>query len=119
MPAAVADEIKCVFDALSKESLLVSCLHGGTQNQNESFNGLIWQRAPKITHSGLHTVELATHLAIGIFNDGTKTIVNILRELGVEPGSLCRRLCTRIDEERMYHATYKSAEKAKKRRRTI
>ena len=119
LPAVVADEIKFVFDALSKESLLVLCLHGVTQNQNESFNGLIWQCGPKITHSGLHTVDLATHLAIGIFHDGTKKIFNILKELGVEPGTLCRKLCTRIDEEGKYHATNKSTDKAKKRRKTI
>ena len=44
--------------------------HKGTQNQNESFNALIWQRSPKIMHSGLPSVELATCVAVGIFNDG-------------------------------------------------
>lgn len=36
------------------------CMHGGTQNQNKTINGMIWQRATKETHSSLPTVETAT-----------------------------------------------------------
>ena len=48
LPEAVAQAIKSIFDALSSDALLDACLHGGTQNQNELFNGMIWQRAPKV-----------------------------------------------------------------------
>ena len=30
------------------QNRLRKCLHGKTQNQNESFNGLIWMRTPKV-----------------------------------------------------------------------
>eukprot|EP00112_Aurelia_sp_Birch-Aquarium-sp1_P008149 Seg1894.4 transcript_id=Seg1894.4/GoldUCD/mRNA.D3Y31 product="hypothetical protein" protein_id=Seg1894.4/GoldUCD/D3Y31 len=119
LPAAVAEKIKDVFHALSEESLLSACLHGGTQNQNESFNGLIWQRAPKITHSGLPTVELATYLAVGIFNDGAGSLLGVLEGLGIQPGVHCVNACKKLDRERLYHSVYKSSEKAKKRRRVI
>lgn len=59
LPAAVADKIKDVFEALSDDKLLSACLHGLTQNQNECFNGLIWQRALKTGHSSITTVQLA------------------------------------------------------------
>ena len=49
IPEAVANAILPTFEALSEESLLMKCLHGGTQNQNETINGLIWQRATKET----------------------------------------------------------------------
>ena len=68
LPEAVSDSIRPVFTDLSKSQLRSSCLHGGTQNQNEAFNALIWQRATKETHSSLPTIELATFLAVGIFN---------------------------------------------------
>ena len=119
LPAAVADEILSTFEALSAESLLSACLHGGTQNQNEAFNALIWQRAPKETHSSLPTVEIATYLAIGIFNDGAKTIMDVLQKLGLEPGLHCLAACKKIDRKRMLFAKVKSAEKAKSRRRAI
>ena len=74
LPPAAAAEIKCVFEALSNDSLLMSSLHGRTQNRNESFNGLIWQRAPKTKHSALPTVEVASDLAVITFNDGEESI---------------------------------------------
>ncbi len=89
LPAAVADEIKVIFIALSDDALLSSCLHGGTQNQNESINALIWQHATKETHSSLPTVQLATALAIGQFNDGARTVYHVLSEIGIEPGWFC------------------------------
>lgn len=70
LPEAVAEEILPTFEALSDGSLLSKRLHGVTQNQNEALNGMIWQRATKETHSSLLTVELATFLAVSVFNDG-------------------------------------------------
>ena len=119
LPEAVADEIKGIFVALSEPSLLKACLHCGTQNQNESLNGLIWQRAPKTIHSGLPTVEIAAHLAIAVFNDGGKAIVNVLESLEIEPGAYCKSFFKQLDKRRLYHASYKSGEKAKKRRKGI
>ena len=119
LPAAVAEEIKATFDALSAESLLKSCLHGGTQNQNESFNSLIWQRATKETHSGLPTVQLATNLAVGHFNDGASNIIKILNVLGIEPGHHCMATCRKNDENRLYFSKRQSSEQVKSRRRKI
>ena len=70
LPRAVADAIHETFEDLSDRNILTRCLHGGTQNQNEAINALIWQRATKETHSGLNTVELAVFLAVPHFNDG-------------------------------------------------
>lgn len=39
--------IKPIYQRLSDEGLLEKCLHGKTQNQNECFNGLVWQRVQK------------------------------------------------------------------------
>ncbi len=119
LPEAVEQAIQSIFDALSSDALLDACLHGGTQNQNESFNGMIWQRAPKVSHSSLKTVQLATNIAIGQFNDGYKTIISILHESGISPGRHCTSFCKNEDKDRMYMSIYKSTDRAKKRRRAI
>ena len=40
----VIKHVKQVFDELSDDNLLLKYLHGKTQNQNEAFNGTIWNR---------------------------------------------------------------------------
>lgn len=96
LPKAISKAILPAFTALSNEALLTSCLHGGTQNQNEAFNALIWQRATKETHSGLLTVELATFLAVCHFNDGAKSILKILENLDICPGANTTRACSKL-----------------------
>ena len=76
IPEVVANAILPTFEALSNETLLSQCLHGGAQNQNEAINAPIWQRATIETHASAPTVELATSLAVGHFNDGSRRTRN-------------------------------------------
>ena len=46
LPLEVISKLKPEYIRLSEDSLLEKCLHGKTQNQNESLNGMIWQ-SPK------------------------------------------------------------------------
>ncbi|GFT12206.1 uncharacterized protein TNCV_4004871 [Trichonephila clavipes] len=46
LPDAVLFKIKNFGDLTAKE-LLLKCLHGRTQNPNESFNNCVWNRVPK------------------------------------------------------------------------
>ena len=119
LPMAVANAIYPTFEALSEQSLLACCLHGGTQNQNEAINALIWQRATKETHSGLAVVELATFLAVSHFNNGTISIILVLRNLGIDPGFHCIKACRKQDNNRIRHSRRNSSERAKKRRKQI
>ena len=48
LPLKVIAELKPVFAKLSEDALLRKCLHGKTQNQNESFNRIILDRVPKL-----------------------------------------------------------------------
>lgn len=96
IPEAVADAIYPSFESLSDETLLSRCLHGGTQNQNEAINGMIWQRATKETHSSLPIVELATFLAVSHFNEGSRALVLILETLSIVPGSDCTNACRNV-----------------------
>lgn len=103
----------------SDKSLLSRCLHGGTQNQNEAINALIWQRATKETHASTPTVELATFLAVSHFNDGSQTLLTTLEALGIDPGYHCRKACMKLDHNRIRHSRRKSGEASKKRRRQL
>ncbi|GBO98539.1 hypothetical protein EVAR_1040_1 [Eumeta japonica] len=59
-----------------------------TQNNNESINHIIWKIAPKEVHSALKIVEIAANIAACIFNEGVRSILQIL---GVKTGrnALC------------------------------
>ena len=115
----MANAILPTFEALSEESLLMKCLHGGTQNQNEAINGLIWQRATKETHSSLPTVELATFLAVAHFNDGSSVLNDVLKELDIIPGRHCKKACAKLESDRIRHSRRKSGEPARKRRKQL
>lgn len=53
--------IKPVFAALSQTELLKKCLHGKTQNLNESFNNVIWKRMSKNNFVRLNTLQVGVY----------------------------------------------------------
>jgi len=57
-----------------------------TQNNNESLNSLIWTFAPKTLYSEPKVIELATFLAVIIFNDGFKGMLKVMETLGLKIG---------------------------------
>ena len=58
---------------LSEDALLEKCLHGKTQNQNEFFNGMIWQDVCV----NAATFEMGVYDALSHFNLGNIETVNI------------------------------------------
>ena len=56
LPLEVIAKLKPEYVRLSIDILLEKCLHGKTQNQNESINGMIWQRVPKEVYVGRETL---------------------------------------------------------------
>ena len=48
------------------------CLLGATQNCNESFNSLVWLRAPKTEFCSLATMKGAVDQAVIVFNSGSR-----------------------------------------------
>ena len=119
MPEAVYKKVLPIFRELAKDELLEKCLHGKTQNANESLNSLIWQRCPKTYFAGRKSVEIAAASTIVHFNDGPLAIDNVLSRLGVSRGyytiagsdKKCRKRKRRLD--------IKSTEKFKRKRRTL
>ncbi|GFW80445.1 uncharacterized protein TNCV_2945771 [Trichonephila clavipes] len=69
-----------VFRDLANPELLKKCLHGGTQNPNESVNNVIWSRVPKKTFVQLEVLSLGTYDAVSSFNMGNVSKLEILRK---------------------------------------
>ena len=69
--------------------MLNKCLYGKTQNANESFNGMIWNRVLKATHVGIDVLSVGVYnaianaiaIAIAHFNNGEKAALNIMELL--------------------------------------
>ena len=66
----LANYIRPIYTRLANQELLERCTLGATQNQNESFNNVIWLRASNTKFLGLPTVELAASTAVLDFNEG-------------------------------------------------
>ncbi|CAH3046832.1 unnamed protein product, partial [Porites lobata] len=103
----------------SNDSLLEKCLHGKTQNQNESLNGMIWQRVPKEVYVGRETLELGLYDAVSHFNIGAVTVIKLFQGLNIPPGKYTEEGCKLQDQLRVDGAEYKNKASTKKRRKVI
>ena len=61
--------------------MLEKCLHGKTENTNESFNGMIENHVPKVTHVGLDMLSVGVYDAIAHFINGEKAVLDIVELL--------------------------------------
>lgn len=111
--------IKPVYADLSKDELLMKCLHGRTQNHNESFNGCVWNRLPKTNFIGFNQFELGIYDAVACFNTGNKAILQIFKELGFKPGYFTLAGCHTANCQRLQVAGRKSSSKVKLRRKVV
>jgi hypothetical protein len=66
--------------------MLSKCLCGKTQNANESFNGMIWNRCPKETYIGRKNLQFGVMDAICHFNLGNTVDLDILKKMGITSG---------------------------------
>lgn len=119
IPVAVYEKILPVFRDLSKDDLLQKCLHGKTQNANESLNGLIWQRCPKTVFSGRKTVQIAAASAVLHFNTGPIGIINVMKRLGIEKGHFTNAGSDKKSRKRMKSMERKNTDRFKKRRKQL
>ena len=107
--------VKPIYCRLSNNALLSKCLDDGkTQNQNESFNGMIWNRLPKSTF-----VELGVYDAVAHFNMGSRAAINILQEEGLNPGFHLEEGICRADKKRIKKAHYRATPEVKKKRKVL
>ena len=82
----IVPKLKPMFPRLSNDALLKKCLHGKTQNQNESFNRTIWDRIPKTIYVGKETFQVDVYDAVANFNRSTTATIEVLKQCGIKPG---------------------------------
>ena len=119
LPMDIRKDILPVYVDLCKPEKLSKCLHGKTQNANESLNGTIWNRVHKTTHVGLSTLAVGVYDAISHFNIGEKAALNVCGLMNIESGVYTTRLCAEINRTRKRHSIYRMSEPQKKRRKII
>ena len=86
LPDYLCEAIKPVFVTLTHDSLLQKCLHGGTQNTNESFHKVIWQRCPKTVFVSRKQLCTAVADATIVFSDWECGCFGVLGKLGMVLG---------------------------------
>lgn len=116
IPVPIMETIKPVFQALSKPELLKKCLHGRTQNPNESLNNIIWNRIPKTVFVGIKTLHFGVYEAIASFNDGYIVKCRTLEKLDIEPGKNMIEAMKAADKMRIHLAQKQVQEVYKKAR---
>ncbi|XP_044578704.1 uncharacterized protein LOC123261223 isoform X2 [Cotesia glomerata] len=101
--------MKPIYENLSKDELLERCVGGFTQNNNESFNQLIWKITPKILPAGLKIVNIAALVTACIFNEGTSALLLIMHGMDLKLGRNSHEYARMSDENRVCAAEKKSA----------
>ena len=119
LPNDVIAHVKPIYRDLIKHEQLKKCLHGKTQNHNESFNALIWERAPKSVYISIDKLNFAVYDAVAIFNDGRHGSLNVFKNVGIDPGYYTTDLCCILNLKRKVFAEYKFRNETKKRRKII
>ena len=114
LPLVIKRELEPIFFELLKK-----CLHGQTQNENESLNSIIWKKAPKTIFVNRRVLEIAVCSAVIEFNDGYCGIVAVLNALGLVNGSFTNKFVLEADKQRVQSMRVKSSEKAKCRRKKL
>ncbi len=107
----LVDLLEPIFVRLSNKDLLERCIEGFTQNQNESFNSLVWKRLPKHLWRGPSHVKAAICLAILQWNLGAlRARQHMLDALMLPSGVHTVSLSTRKDKIRWYDSKRKADE---------
>ena len=100
----VTKALELIYTDLSSRELLERYKGGNTQNNNKSYNGLLWHFAPKHLHNGLKTIELAYFLAVSKLNVGFYAILKILKVMDVIIGPIAKEYAIERDDRRMKQA---------------
>lgn len=112
------ETIKPVFQDLAAPQLLKKCIHGQTQNPNESLNSVIWNRLPKTVFVGLKTLHFGVYDAIASYNEGYIVKCDTIKRLRINLGKNMVQAMLRADKDRVYWAQHHSQELFKKSRQS-
>ena len=92
------------------------CVLGATQNQNESFNSLIWRRCVKTEFCSLDVVEISVSLAVITFNSGQEALKGLFDKLKYRYTPTLANFLKKSDDRRIWLPSYRGKELVKKTR---
>lgn len=118
LPEVIIELLEPIYDDLSDPELLGRCLHGKTQNPNESINKTIWDKCPKTVWMSRKVVSEATYSAVVLFNDGNSSRSKIHTKLGLS-GCFTNQACRDRDLARLQFAGIKASVEGKARRKQL
>ena len=101
LPVNARQLVYPIYKDLTKPELLRKCLHGKTQNANESLNGMIWERLPKIRYCGLPKLEMGVFDAVSNFNYGSKASMDIFKYFNIVPGAYMETMWIALNTKRI------------------
>ena len=117
LPAHYLRHMTPLFDRLSKAELLQGCLPGLTQNQNEAFNHILWQRRPKDRFFGSKAVVAATTSAVLNWNVGASSREEMMNAMMIPGGRHTMSGSDKKDMRRITSAMKDNAEVIKRKRK--
>lgn len=110
------DMVKNAYEKLTNDELLERCLGGNTQNNNECFNKTVWAIAPKHNFVGKRVLDIATQVALSIFNEGRISVLKMMEVMGIKIGSYAYEFAKFKNSQRMQIAEKQSIASSKEGR---
>lgn len=118
LPAFICKLMQPVFERLSSQDLLERCVHGGTQNANESFHHIIWSYCPKEKFAGQKRIEFAVNVATMSFNDGERGLLPLFARAGLRIGKYHEQHAKAKDNARVKKAEQACTVRNKQKRQS-
>jgi hypothetical protein len=103
IPRACLDVIRPAFDELCSMDALTRVVKGGSQNANETFHGVLWTLAPKHRYVSAIMLDIATGLAVIIYNDGYNKLSDLFQNLFASCGHYTEKGFDSLDSQRRHH----------------
>ncbi|GFW83687.1 uncharacterized protein TNCV_668001 [Trichonephila clavipes] len=104
IPQNILNIVKPHYFKLYDQNLLEKCLHGLTQNANDSFNGVLWNIVPKQNFVELQSLKFGAYTAVLQFNEGASGLLKVTNKLGFSVGSYMIRVLKLYDYRRINDA---------------
>lgn len=109
--------IKPIYRDLARPELLKKCLHGLTQNPNESFNNIVWTKISKNVFVTIRTLSVGVYDDVLSFNDGYYSKLTILKKLNLKFSEQLVKSLHALDSIRVRKAEYALKELIKEKRK--
>ena len=104
LPQSFLPHLLPLYERLSDTALLMRCVAGLAQNQNEGFNATIWKRCPKERAFSASSVKRAVHLAAISWNCGNSCYENMLHSLGLGCNYFTKKVMNAKNNRRLSEA---------------